>query len=389
MLLQHFLKLVLALASIALVNCGGVDSGGTGGSAVIGPINGLGSIIVNGIRYDESFASISDDDGQPLARERLRLGMMVSIEGTPTISTTTERLATASTVHVASEVVGPVDLIDRSARTMQVLGQLVRITPATVFDDALVMGLDSVPSGATVEVFARYEKVSSSYAATRVELKANPAAFSIRGTIGAVDAASSKFSIGALTIDYSRIPAPELTNVAVGNTVKVRLDPASPPGLGRALSVAGGRRGIADGAEAIVEGRISTFESALRFSVDGVQVDASSAQFPDGISAVTLGARVQVEGTSRGGVLTARLVSVEGDEDASNSVFELHGTIESVDTVAKVLRLRGIAVDFSGSVQFVSGTIADLAVGRDIEVKGVLQPSGIGMVAQELRFEGG
>jgi hypothetical protein len=118
-------------------------------------------------------------------------------------------------------------------------------------------------------------------------------------------------------------------------------------------------------------------------------VDASSAQFPDGISAVALGARVQVEGTSRGGVLTAKLVSVEGDEDASNSVFELHGTIESVDTVAKVLRLRGVVVDFSGGVKFVSGTITDLAVGKSIEAKGVLQPSGIGMVAQELRFEGG
>lgn len=383
------IKCALAVATLSIASCGGVDSGGTGGSAVIGPVSGLGSIIVNGVRFDERAAVIVDGEGQPVARDRLRLGMMVNIEGGPIVSSGTERLASASTVRVASELVGPVEAVDRSARTMQVLGQVVRITPATVFDDALSTGLDSVQTGTVVEVFARYDKVTTSYAATRVEFKPNPVAFAIRGTIESVDGASRTFTIGALTIEYSRIAASELSNVSVGNTVYARLDSKSPVGQGTAIAVDSGRRIIADAKASIVEGRVSSFDSPLRFTVDGMQVDASSAQFPDGISAIGLGSRVKVDGFSKGGVLSAQTVSVEGDEDASNSVFELHGAIETVDFAARVLRVRGIAVDFSGSVQFISGAVTDLAVGRNIEVKGGLQSTGIGMVAQEVRFEGG
>src|SRR5690606_36947233 len=80
-------------ASLALAACGGggdgggfastgVGSGGTGMFAssvsVSGPIRGFGSIIVNGIRFDDSNASISlGDDNGGLRSADLRLGMMV------------------------------------------------------------------------------------------------------------------------------------------------------------------------------------------------------------------------------------------------------------------------------------------------------------------------
>ncbi len=62
---------------------GGVDSGGTGGASTYasGPINGFGSIVVNGVHFDDSTGSISDDDGNARNRSDLQLGMVVETRG--------------------------------------------------------------------------------------------------------------------------------------------------------------------------------------------------------------------------------------------------------------------------------------------------------------------
>ena len=66
-----------------LAGCGGggldiagISSGGTG-SFTSGSISGLGSIIVNGIRYDDSSASVS---GSVDSASALRPGMVVTLE---------------------------------------------------------------------------------------------------------------------------------------------------------------------------------------------------------------------------------------------------------------------------------------------------------------------
>ncbi|HET7527900.1 MAG TPA: DUF5666 domain-containing protein, partial [Burkholderiaceae bacterium] len=78
---------------------------------------------------------------------------------------------------------------------------------------------------------------------------------------------------------------------------------------------------------------------------------------------------------------------VEGDEDASNSSFEVHGTIETLDPVNKVLTVHGVTVDFSGTVRFENGTIDNLRPGANIEVEGVLRADGVGLIAQKISFE--
>ena len=56
------------LAALTIAACGGgsdsaaVGSGGTG-SFSVGTITGFGSVFVNGQRYDDSSASVSDEDG--------------------------------------------------------------------------------------------------------------------------------------------------------------------------------------------------------------------------------------------------------------------------------------------------------------------------------------
>ena len=77
------------LAAVGLAACGGggdgIDSGGTGGaptqqSFTNGSITGFGSIIVNGVRFDDSQAVIVDDEGRSRGRGDLALGMVVDID---------------------------------------------------------------------------------------------------------------------------------------------------------------------------------------------------------------------------------------------------------------------------------------------------------------------
>jgi hypothetical protein len=83
----------------ALVACGGGDSGtvalpgtggtgtpllpGTGGTGIfaLGPITGFGSVWVNGVRYDDSTASVLLD-GVAASSAELRVGMVAGLQGT-------------------------------------------------------------------------------------------------------------------------------------------------------------------------------------------------------------------------------------------------------------------------------------------------------------------
>jgi hypothetical protein len=377
----------LALAALSLTNCGGVDSGGTGGSAAIGAITGLGSIIVNGIRFDESAAQISDDDGQVIGRDRLKLGVFTTVEGSRTTTTVSGRVATATRVRLSSDLVGDVQAIDTTTKTIVVLEQTVKITAATVFEDALAQGLDSLSPGMSVEIYARFDGPSGTFAATRVEQRAQPSFRQLRARVDAVDASARTIRVGALVVDTSQLPASDVSNLAAGGRVRLKLQPGATTGSWKAISATPGSRVLVDSEEATVEGRISSFDSVARFAVDGVSIDASTAAFPNGTTGLGLGARVEVEGSSRNGVMSATQVRVEGDEDVTNSVFEIHGPIDAVDAVAKVLQLRSISIDYSGAVNFVGGVAAGLTVGQHIDVTGILQSGGVGIVAQEIKFE--
>lgn len=379
-LLSGALASTLGLA-LAVAGCGGVDSGGTGGSSVVGPVSGLGSIIVNGVRFDDSAALITDDDGTAVPRSRLKLGVLVVVAGSAVTVSGNERLATASRVRISSDLIGTVQAIDLSARSITVLQQSVRVTAATVFDDLLPLGLDSLVQGATVEVYGRTDSTTNQYVATRIELRPLTSYHAIRGRIDTIGSGTA--TIGAAVLDVSDLPAAESALIVSGRIARLRLQPGSL----RAISAAASERTLSDSEESLLEGRITRFDSLARFEVDGQVVDATRAAFPQGSAALGLGTRVSVEGTSRSGVLVATSVGIENDEDATPSVFELHGAIESLDTVARQLQIKDVVVDYSGSVTFTNGTPSELALGRHVEVKGTLQADGVGLRAQEIKFE--
>ena len=127
---------LLVLTGATLAACGGGDvlisagPPGTGGTGVFaqGAISGFGSVIVNGIKFDDTQAGI-ELDGLSVASTVLRLGMMAVVQGQRGADL---MLGTASTIEVWSAAQGPVSQI--SANTFKLAGMTVQTDSNTVFD---------------------------------------------------------------------------------------------------------------------------------------------------------------------------------------------------------------------------------------------------------------
>ena len=390
------LMLTLLGSALTLAGCGGggsdssagVSSGGTG-SFSAGPITGFGSIIVGAVRFDDSTASsiLDIDDDNTDLRGKLKLGMMVRVKGEPKNG---DR-ADADSIEVRSELLGPIDSINTSAtpNTLVVLGQTVQISASTVFEDGLA-GLPALSPGNIVEVHGFVDPVTHRLTATRIERKllVNVKAFKLQGTVKALVNTSTvkTFQIGPLTISFAapvNIPA----SLVLANDMLVRVRLATTPATGtrtalkiRAVELEDEHK---NRDEAEVEGTITAFTSSSKFSVNGLPVDASGASVPTGLK---LGDRVEVEGRLVNGVLVAKKVKLEDENDQLK--FELHGIIGSLNTSGKTFVLRGVTIDFSGSVVFLKGTLSALETGRSVEVKGVASTPGTNTIkATRISFE--
>ena len=343
---------------------GGGTIGGTGSSAS-GAITGFGSIIVGGVRFDDSAASVQDDDGVNMNSDALKLGMVVRIKCGKKSDDGTGVRAKADSIEVHSELQGPVD--SKTADSIVVLGQTAKISATTFFEDGL--SLATLAVDAVVEVHGFVDPVTNTLTATRIERKPNAKVFKLQGTVSALNTAAKTFNLGTLTISYLTAVVPSSLTLANGSVVRVRLALTPLTGTRTALKVQKFEIEKEDRNEAEVEGIITAFTSTSQFSVNGLQVDASTATFEDGKTGVVLGARVEVEGSIVKGVLVAKKVELEDGEDAAK--FEFHGPLSSLSTTAKTFVLRGMTVNYDLATTFSVGVTAlTLANGLNIEVKG-------------------
>lgn len=385
-------RLAAALSlAFAAAACGGGADGGSPPSEVAqayaaGAIHGFGSIHVNGVRYDDSQAVVVDDAGASSSRDQLALGMVVEVQSVVPSADAQGRLtAAAAEIRVRSEIQGPVTAIDATGRTLTVLGQRVTVTAATVFDDELRGGLARLAPGDVVEVYG-YQDAAGAYLATRIEREDRSDAYKLRGRLHGLDAAARTFRFGELTVSYAALSAG--VKLAEGNVVRVDLA-RSPDAAGhwvatrlRSESAGGGLPAASVNAE--IEGVVTAFTDAGRFSVNGLTVDASQvATRPAGLQ---LGARVEVEGRLSDGLLMARRVELEDDRDADDGL-EIEGVVESVDAPAQTFIVRGVTVHH-GTARFEGGTASRLAAGTKVEVKGVLGQDGNTLQANEVEFDG-
>lgn len=396
-------------AAVVLVACGGGGGGGgdapattssgtgttpvtatptaTTSSFTLGAISGFGSVVVGGVRFDDSRARVEDDDGSVRHSSDLKLGMVVALDASGVDRSA--GTASAERIRMGSEIVGPVGAVNATASTLTVLGQTVLVTTSTVFDSTLSGGLSAIAAGAVLEVHGILDQATGQITATRIEPKTGATAYKLRGVVASLDSTNKTFKIGTETISYASL-ATVPSGLADGVVVRVLLQTTQVNGAWVATRLGSGAR-VPSGtlSDAHVEGAITVFTSSASFEVNGLKVDASSASFPDGTTGIVLGARVEVTGTLTNGVLVATKVEVEDRREGGQRPLELHGAITSVDTTAKTFLLRGVTVWYGGTVSFRNGVEADLAAARNVEVKGVLSTDGTRLEARRVEFKSG
>ena len=380
---------LLMAATALFAACGGDDSSGDGATAssatayVEGPISGFGSVIVNGVRYDDSTAVVLDDDDARHDRDALKLGMMVAIDA----AQVDRRAASGQALRIrfGSEIVGPVSFVDAAAGTLVVLGQTVRITATTVFDDDLAGGLAALAVGTVLEVHALFDAAGGSYTATRIDDEDDARQYRLHGRVAHLDTVARTFTLGGATISYAGLSAP--AGLADGQPVRVQLQTTPVAGQWVAVALRSGQRKLDDCDDAELQGSITAFTSTAAFEVNGVPVNAASARFPDGSAGVVLGAQVEVEGHMLGGVLVAHEVEIESHHASERGDFELHGAISALDSGSQTFMLRGVRVSFAGNPIYEDGSAAQLANGRRVEVKGQLSADRTVLQATKIEFE--
>lgn len=391
------------LLSAVLVACGGgelilaallpgVGTGGTG--MVLGTLTGLGSVVVDGVRYDDSQARIETltdlSTSQTLVGSDLAVGQQVSVE--------LDAQGAATRVEVWSQLAGPVQQLDVAASRVVVWGQTVEIVSDTNNPNA------SVPT--VVSGYARWQDVQVTdvvlvygtravdaqggavLRATRIEKVAALPSRLARATGVLQGDAASGWRVGGLVVDLNTAQVlPQGTQAQAGDWVTVtgaweaatsadagqpwrvqrlRLWRAAPP-EGQVLQVQGVWRAAA--------GTVVTAQ--------GLEVDVSGAGVLDRLRALPDGAAVQVQGAMNRPAGTLVVANVQ-TPTVPRPGAELRGSITSWVSAASFV-VRGMPVDASQATWVGDTSSTPLGNGRYVEVMGTVQG---GMVrATQVRVE--
>ena len=222
--------LVMVLASAGLITaCGGGGGGvetGNGGVAtttnstattVSGTISGLGSVIVNGIRYETIGAAVRDMDDNRVISRPLGLGMTVKLEPSTT------RAAAAGMIHVLSGIKGGISATNSAAKTLNVAGLPVT-TDATTFivTAAGTVGRFTDLTNGQAEVYGLPQS-DGTFKATRIELQLTAPRVQLVGVVSNLNTTNTTFTLGGgsntVTVSYAAAMAP--TGLVNGSVVAV------------------------------------------------------------------------------------------------------------------------------------------------------------------------
>jgi hypothetical protein len=348
----------IALAVSTLAGCGGGGSStaaadpGTGGTGIyaLGKIDGFGSVILNGIRFDDS-AAIVRLDGLLGSATDLRLGMVAVVVGQrdpDLVNGTAERIDAWSVAQ------GNVTAVAGGCFTL--LGMEIDTGASTVFSG--LPGASGIEVGTRLKVWGLQIGASGrNWSATRVEVSTAPDVVAT----GLAWVEGGRFYLNAvelLGIEPGSLRANELVrvrgswNTALRGIQVERLDRVAinPDQV--------------SGSEVEIEGVVSALPGNGRLMLGSVEVDISRVSVPT----LQVGQRIEVEGIWRGQILEASQIETEDDE--SHGSAEIEARIEAYTNVGDFV-LRGQRCDASAA-WIKGGTAADLAVGVRVHVKGTV-----------------
>jgi Domain of unknown function (DUF5666) len=410
--MKTYSRLILLAASLVLTSCGGggsgggvPDSGGIGGTGVSIGVMTKGSVIVNGVHYDDSGAQVSIDDTSKAA-VNLQSGMVVTVRGT---IDGTGRNGTAEQVVAQSEVRGLVTAVFalETPQRFVVLGQNVLIDDQTILSN-LARPIANNLVGALVEVHGLRDSTSAqNIRATRVELNqslmGSPLVDELRGVVsGRANATDMFFNVGTQPVNATGVP-----NVAGsfgdGSIVEVHCTARTfcinnaNEFIASSIEVEDVSNRPANGRRFEVEGLVSGLTppnpnlppAALSFSVAGVSVTTSaSTRYEGGIYYdMTNNIKVEAEGTWNEG---SRIL-VASKIEFKRSVVRLQGIVTALGSGTFTLNIAGNPVNVETD-RFTAGniptTIGSLPITSSncVQVRGQRKAGGVLVVtAGEIR----
>jgi len=374
----------------------GVGSGGTGVSTAdatgIGSVGGLGSIILNGVRYKTQPEAPDGIDPANFNLEdatELQIGMSVRIAGKIDSEFTA---ATAQQVESAAELRGAVSAIDAGAGSFVVMGTTVTIDNATIWSGA--NSLAEVAIGSVVQVWG-LPSAPGTLRATRVELKPVSAEPLVTGVVQNLDRAGQQFMLGQLTVRYGSATFAggiDASTLAEGAIVRVRGSAAPVAGgVFTATKVQGWYAVPTQNAAAVqLAGVITNYGGLNAFKVLGTAVDASNAIVTGGpVSSIGDGVKVELDGFVTNGVLVVKKLRIRYIPGTGGPVaFIVIGPVTNYQSASDFM-VKGQRVNASAPMTvFENGTVADLAnlpPNRKVSVVGNAVVDGV-LTAQTVTF---
>jgi hypothetical protein len=205
-------------------------------------------------------------------------------------------------------------------------------------------------------------------------------AFAVRGTVAGHAAGAQTFTVGALTVNYGAVgavindmPAPSGNNwdglfVEVKGTNCAGVFPDC--GTLTATKVESDRLGLADAAQAEVEGFVTIFTSTSNFKVGTQQVlTTGSTIFLGGDqNEIALGVKLEVEGGLAGGVLSATKVKFKDSVKIESNATASGATITALDGLPNITVTANAFTQFKNT----AATAANLAPlnAKSVRVRG-------------------
>lgn len=332
---KQTLAAVIGLSSTLLLTaCGGSSSSSNTAAAtnkvVYGSIDGFGSVIVNGVRYntDNTTFSINESGG---TQADLQVGQVITLLG--------DSNGVASNIIYDLDLKGPASAIDSAANTFTVLGQTVSVSNLTTYKEVSWPLTD----GQSVEVsgYINGEILIASF----VELNTDTGV-ELSGKVANFNEADKTFSIRGQQISYVPSTELDLDEQVLANDLQVEVEGTLESGILVATEIETDDDVFESGTELEVAGIISSFDNELQtFTVNGTQVTWNNNTDFDDLSASTLtdNLTVEVEGTVNGeGVLVAE--EIEISDDANISIEATISGLSAIDTFNGTITVLGLEI---------------------------------------------
>lgn len=355
----------------------GVGAGGTGlnlNSVISAPVGGVRPLAVGGVVLSTEGAALSDGDGGPLKDKDIEIGMTARVLAGPISAPTGVNMAQAKSLVVDTQLRGAAQRLD--ARTWLLLEQRVSINANTVYGP----GVDLAAAAGALRVYGQLDLAGGRIVATRIARMASDDSPMLRGLLAVVDQGAGVVQIGAL-VARSSSPAVVPAALSAGTVVRAVLGARGADGVWELLAVRDDALRPPDNVAARLVGRVTQFQSASSFAVDGVPVNAGIATI-EGAVYLALGAVVEVSGTVRSGVLVAREVHAEAPEPV-----EFEGRIDAYDKPAQVLSVSGMSLHWSSNTVFLRGTARQLKPGVAVSGVGNWSPGQLRLEVTRLQIE--